>query len=75
MLLIKYISTICEYAPRWKPRNMFDAMSSLDQVMAWCCQATNHYLNRVQWLMAWLAYTKLQIQILNYLLFNQIAQV
>ena len=55
--------------------SQFDAMSSLNQVMAWCCQATNRYLNRVQWLMAWLAYTKLQIQIPNCLLFNQIAQV
>ena len=37
----------CEIALRWMPQNTFDDKSTLVQVMAWCCQATSHYLS--QW--------------------------
>ena len=38
---------ICyEIALRWMPLNLIDDKSTLVQVMAWCRQATSHYLNR-----------------------------
>ena len=30
--------------PRWIPPNLTDDKSTLVQLMAWCCQATSHYL-------------------------------
>ena len=35
----------CEIALRWMPLNLTDDKSTLVQVMAWCRQATIHYLN------------------------------
>ena len=35
----------CEIALRWMPLDLTDEKSTLDQVMAWCHQATSHYLN------------------------------
>ena len=31
---------------RWIPEDFTDDISTLVQVMAWCCQATSHYLSR-----------------------------
>ena len=33
-------------ALRWMSRDLTDDKSTLVQVMAWCCQATNHYLSQ-----------------------------
>ena len=38
--------TSCEIVIRWMPQNTFDDKSTLVQVMAWCCQATIHYLSQ-----------------------------
>ena len=35
----------CEIALTWKPRDLTDDKSTLVQVMAWCRQATSHYLS------------------------------
>ena len=48
----KFISTIniwsifCEIAIRWMPQYLTDHWSTLVQVMAWCRQATSHYLSQ-----------------------------
>ena len=48
----KFISTInilsifCEIAIRWMPQHLTDHKSTLIQVMAWCRQATSHYLSQ-----------------------------
>ena len=36
----------CEIALRWMSMNPTDDKSTLVQVMAWCCQATSHYLSQ-----------------------------
>ena len=36
----------CEIALRWMPLNLTDDKSTLVQVMAWCRQATSHYLSQ-----------------------------
>ena len=38
--------TACEIAVRWIPWNSIDDKSTLVQVMAWCRQATSHYLSQ-----------------------------
>ena len=49
---VKLISTIniwsifCEIAIRWMPQYLTDHLSTLVQVMAWCRQATSHYLRQ-----------------------------
>ena len=40
-LIIHYNVTL-----EWKPQNLTNGQSTLVQVMAWCCQATTHYLNQ-----------------------------
>ena len=35
-----------EIAPRWMPLDLTDDKSTLVQVMAWCRQATSHYLSQ-----------------------------
>ena len=40
------LSTGYETALSWKPHNLADEKSTLVQVMACCCQATNHYLSQ-----------------------------
>ena len=35
-----------EIALRWMPLDLTDDKSTLVQVMAWCCQATSHYLSQ-----------------------------
>ena len=36
----------CEIALTWKPQDLTDDKSRLVQVMAWCHQATSHYLSQ-----------------------------
>ena len=36
----------CEIALTWKPQDLTDGKSTLVQVMAWCRQATSHYLSQ-----------------------------
>ena len=36
----------CKIALRWMPLDLTDDESTLVQVMAWCCQATSHYLSQ-----------------------------
>ena len=43
ILWIKFICT-CEIVLSWRPQNTFDDKSTMVQVMAWCHQATSHYL-------------------------------
>ena len=45
MLQTEFLSTSCEIALRCMPHNPTDG-STLVQVMAWWCQATNHYLSQ-----------------------------
>ena len=40
------MSTSCESTLRWMPQNTCDENWILVQVMAWCRQATSHYLNQ-----------------------------
>ena len=36
----------CENAPRWMPLDLMGDKPTLLQLMAWCCQATSHYLSQ-----------------------------
>ena len=36
----------CEIAHRWMPQDLADDKSTLVQIMAWCHQATSHYLSQ-----------------------------
>ena len=36
----------CEIVLTWTPQNLTDDKWTLVQVMAWCCQATSHYLSQ-----------------------------
>ena len=51
-LIFQIISVIdgwgisCEHALRWMSLNLTDDKSTLVQVMAWCHQATSHYLSQ-----------------------------
>ena len=40
------MSISCEIILRWMPQNTSDGKSTLVQVMAWCRQATSHYLSQ-----------------------------
>ena len=52
LVIFKLISVIggwgnsCEIALRWMPLDLTDDKSILVQVMAWCRQATSHYLSQ-----------------------------
>ena len=46
ILVIDGWSISCEIAIRWMPQDLTDDKSALVQVMAWCRQATSHYLNQ-----------------------------
>ena len=39
------LSTRSEVDLMWMPENTFDDKSTLVQLLAWCSQATNHYMN------------------------------
>ena len=41
---LKFMGTSCEIILRWMPQNTNHDKSTLVQVIAWCCQATSHYL-------------------------------
>ena len=47
VLLIGILTSSKDNVLRWMPRNLTDDKSTLVQVMAWCRQATSHYLS--QW--------------------------
>ena len=40
------LGTCCQIALRWKQQNLTNDKSTLVQVMAWCRQATSHYLKQ-----------------------------
>ena len=44
--MINIWSTFCEIAIRWIPQYLSDHKLTLVQVMAWCRQATSHYLSQ-----------------------------
>ena len=44
--LNRRLGTHCEITLRWMPQNLPNEESALVQVMAWCCQATSHYLSQ-----------------------------
>ena len=44
ILQIDILSTPSDIGLSWVPLNLTDGKSTLVQVMAWCCQATTHYL-------------------------------
>ena len=43
---INILSIFCEIAIRWMPLHLTDHYSTLVRVMAWCRQATSHYLSQ-----------------------------
>ena len=43
---INVLSVSCEIVLRWMPEDLTNDKSTLVQVMAWCRQATSHYLNQ-----------------------------
>ena len=43
---INILSIFCEIAIRWMPQHLTDHWSTLVQLMAWCRQATSHYLSQ-----------------------------
>ena len=43
---INILSVFCEIAIRWMSEHLTDHQSTLVQVMAWCRQATSHYLSQ-----------------------------
>ena len=45
-LLIAIFKSSYDNVLRWMPQDLTDYKSTLVQVMAWCRQATNHYLNQ-----------------------------
>ena len=46
VLLIGIFTSSKDNALRWMPRDLTDDKSTLVQVMAWCRQATSHYLSQ-----------------------------
>ena len=44
--MINILSISCEITLRWMPQNFTYDQSTLAQVMAWCRQATRHYLSQ-----------------------------
>ena len=45
ILMIGGLGIFCKIALRWMSTDLIDDKSTLVQVMAWCHQATSHYLN------------------------------
>ena len=46
VLLISIFTSSNDNVLRWMPWDLTDGKSTLIQVMAWCCQATSHYLSQ-----------------------------
>ena len=46
MVHIKFVSNSYDVIFKWMPQNLVEGKSTLVQVMAWCHQATSHYLNQ-----------------------------
>ena len=46
MFRIKFMNISCKIALRSVPQNLTNGKSTLVQVIAWCCQATRHYLSQ-----------------------------
>ena len=46
VLLISIFRSCHDNALQWMPKNLTDDKSTLIQVMAWCRQATSHYLSQ-----------------------------
>ena len=44
--MINILRIFCEIVVRWIPQHLTDHRSMLAQVMAWCRQATSHYLSQ-----------------------------
>ena len=44
--MINFLNIFCENALKWMAQNLTYHWLALVQVMAWCCQATSHYLNQ-----------------------------
>ena len=44
--MINILSIFCEIAISWMPQDLTDYLSTLVQVMAWCRQATSHYMSQ-----------------------------
>ena len=55
LLLIGIFRSSHDNASRWMPQDLADDKSTLVQVMAWCCEATSHYLSQC-WLSFLLPY-------------------
>ena len=60
----------CEIALTWKPQDLTDDKSTLVQVMAWCHQATSHYLSH-WWPWSLLPYGVTRPQWVNSLTFER----
>ena len=58
--LIEGWGVSCESALWWMPLDLIDDKSTLVQVMAWCHQATSHYLNQ-----CWCRYVAIRPQWVN----------
>ena len=46
ILVIDGLSISCKIVLKWMPMDLTDGKSTLVQVMAWCRQATSHYLSQ-----------------------------
>ena len=46
VLLIVFFRSSDDHAFQWMPQDLTNDKSTLVQVMAWCCQATSHYLSQ-----------------------------
>ena len=44
--MINILSIFCEIAISWMPQDLTDYLLTLVQVMAWCRQATSHYMSQ-----------------------------
>ena len=58
------LGTRCETPLRWMPQNLSNEKSTLVQVMAWCHQATSHYLSQC-WPRSMLPYGVIRPQWVN----------
>ena len=63
--LINFFRSSNDNAPRWMPWDLTDGKSTLVQVMAWCRQATSHYLSQC-WLSSMSPYGVTRPQWVNY---------